>query len=143
MVQRKDPRTRHGHRSAAENAAYTEIPRGADLTWPEAPGHWHDAAQRWYLSLQVSAQVRDYQQSDVALAFVLAEDLARHLAYERQPIGGNAMSAFLTGCRELLATPAERRRLGLELAAPDSAHEGAALAAVESISGRRRDGGSA
>lgn len=137
MSERKDPRMRHGHRSKAENA-HDAVPPGADLTWPEAPERWHHAARDWYLSLQVSAQVRDYQQSDVALAMILAEDLSRHLAYERQPIGGNAMNAFLTGCSALLATAGDRRRLRMELARPDTVHEGAHLAAVESIGARRK-----
>lgn len=124
---------RDGHRSKAEDGhdEVTTMPVG----WPEAPERWHYAARDWYLSLQRSAQVVDYQQSDVALAVILAEDLSRHLAYERQPAGGNAMAAFLTGCRELLATAGERRRLRMELARPEPV-DGAHLAAVASISDR-------
>jgi hypothetical protein len=74
------------------------------------------------------------------LAVILAEDLSRRLVYERQPIGGNAMAAFLTGCRELLATAGERRRLRMELARPEPV-DGARLAAVASISDRRPTSG--
>ncbi|MBO4241463.1 hypothetical protein [Pseudonocardia alni] len=74
---------RHGHRSKAEKA-YDEV-TPMPVEWPEVPERWHYAARDWYLSLQWSAQVVDYQQSDVALAVILAEDLSRHLAYERRP----------------------------------------------------------
>lgn len=135
MADRKHPNQRHRHESKARGE-YTELPRGADLTWPTAPQGWHDAARRWYESLQVSAQVRDYQASDVALAMILGEDLSRHLNFADQPIGGAALASFLSGCEQLLCSAGSRRRARMELAAPDAGAEHR-LAAVQSLAERR------
>lgn len=135
MAERKDPRMRHGHRTAAENA-HDEVARHP-ISWPAPGEEWHAAARRWYESLAQSGQVVDYQQSDVELAWILADDLSRHLRFDGQPIGAAAVTAFLAGCRDLLATPAERRRQRLELARHGADQEKHRLAAVESISARR------
>lgn len=146
----KRPDMRHGHRTAAEQA-FDEV-EPMPVVWPDVPPApepepgrkpwpydtgWHPIAVNWYSALAASAQSTDYQQSDVATAYVLAEDLSRHLS-TFGPMGGNALSAFLSGCSSLLATAGDRRRVKMELARPnpeaDTAHSGA----VASISAARR-----
>lgn len=129
----KRPDMRHGH--GAQNDPFDEVTPMA-VTWRE-PGDWHEAAEAWYLSLQQSAQAIDYQQSDAETAWVLAEDLSRHLAW-KGPMGGNALSAFLSGCSSLLATAGDRRRAKMELARPDAAGDSARDGAVASLSAQRR-----
>lgn len=138
MSQRKHPDQRHGHRSAAENAHDTITPQS--VAWPDPDPSWHEAAADWYLSLAQSAQADTYQQSDAATAYVVAENLSRHLASDG-PMNGNAMGAFLTACEQLLASAGSRRRLKLEMSRPDSVNERAHLSAVSSIADRRPSDG--
>lgn len=133
----KHPAERHGHRTAAENS-YDEV-EGLPVNWHEPGEKWPDAARRWYLSLAQSAQAADYQQSDAETAWILAEDLARHLAF-KSPLGGNAMTAFLSGCSSLLATAGDRRRAKLELSRPNAGQNDAAAGAVASLAARRKRG---
>lgn len=131
---------KHGHRTRAEQAHDTISATidGDTLDWPEPGEHWHDYARDWYLALARSGQARDYTPSDVATAVVLAENLSRNLHYTGS-MSGNALSAFLNGCTDLLATAGARRRVKLELD-----HDGgtdvadAHRAAVTSLTERRR-----
>ena len=133
----KHPDQRHGHRTTAENS-HDEVPPRA-VNWPEPSESWHELARDWYLSLEQSAQSVDYQQSDVTMARVLAEDLSRHLVY-KGPLGGNAMTAFLSGCTDLLASAGARRRAKLELSRGDGGQGDAKAGAVASLAARRGRG---
>lgn len=133
----KRPDLKHGHRTAAEldHDELAPLP----INWPEPAGHWHRAAVAWYRSLGESAQAVDYQQSDVSLAWVTAENLARYLDDDR-PMNGPAMTAFLSANTDLLASAGARRRAKLELARPDVGHDNAAAGAVASLAARRNRG---
>lgn len=131
----KRPDMKHGHRTAAELQHDEMAPM--PVTWPEPGEHWDSAAVRWYRSLEESAQSIDYQQSDVSLAWVTAENLSRYLADDK-PMNGPAMTAFLAANTDLLASAGARRRAKLELARPDGAADAAQDAAVASLAAKRR-----
>lgn len=121
----KHPDRRHGHRTKAENAHDSGpalLGEGESLTWPPPSEHWHEYARDWYLSLQTSGQAISYTPSDVHTARVLTENLSRNLHSDR-PIGGNALSAWLTGAGDLLVTAGARRRAKLELESGPNAHQ--------------------
>ena len=135
----KRPDLRHGHRSRAEQTAFDEVePRS--VTWPDPDPSWHELARDWYRSLGQSAQVAEFQQSDVMTARILADHVSRELS-TRGPMTGNSLAAFLSGCSALLATAGDRRRAKLELARPDSDPDRHRLAAVSSIRDRKPDAG--
>lgn len=140
----KHPDRRHGHRTKAENA-YDSGPallgEGESLTWPEPGEHWHPYAADWYRSLAISGQAISYTPSDVHTARILAENLSRCLVGER-PIGGNALSAWLTGAGDLLVTAGARRRAKLELeSGPNAQQVTAEDSAVASLGAYRRTRG--
>lgn len=139
MSQRKHPDRRHGHRTAAENAHDT-IPAGDALAWPDPDPEWCAPAVRLYDGLRTSGQVRDFQPSDVAVSWMICDQVARHYAYPG-PMGATAIMAIMSGLNDLLATAGSRRRVKLELEQGNDVQEAAQDAAVMSLVGRARPGG--
>lgn len=129
----KRPDMRHGH--GAQNDPFDQV-APEPVTWPEPSADWHELARDWYLGLQQSAQVIDFQQSDIGVARIMAEDVSRNLHY-RGPMSGNALSAFLSGCSDLLATAGARRRAKLELSRPNTGPSEAATGAAASLAAHR------
>ncbi len=98
-----------------------------DCEPPPAKASWHPVAKGWYESLAVSGQSWWYQASDWATAYLLAEEMDRHLkpqvfmvTKEGVPLKahrpmGPALAAILKGATNLMATEGDRRRLRIEL----------------------------
>jgi hypothetical protein len=90
---------------------------------------WHKTAKLWYNSLAESGQRLEYQPSDWATAYVVAESLSRDLKDQvlginpesgevimgRIPLKGASLAAYLKAFTALGATMGDRRRLGMEL----------------------------
>lgn len=95
---------------------------------PLPDDNWHRVARMWYCSLKRSAQSLYYQDSDWAVAFMLAETLSRELKpkfvgwneeeakaeYAVSPISGTSLSSILKGMASILATEGDRLRVRLE-----------------------------
>lgn len=125
---------RHGHRSAAENAA-TKAEGAASVVRPEPDADWHPVALRWYESLSESGQSQFYEPSDWATAYLMAESISRDLKpqfvgfaqtgrdtteaeFATIPLKGASLAAYLKAMSDLLATEGARRRASIELQRP-------------------------
>jgi hypothetical protein len=89
---------------------------------------WHRVARMWYCSVKRSAQSLYYQDSDWAVAYMLAETLSRELKpkfvgwneeeakaeYAVSPISGTSLTAILKGMASILTTEGDRLRVRLE-----------------------------
>lgn len=99
-----------------------------ECTPPPAKASWHPVAKGWYESLAVSGQSWWYQASDWATAYMLAEEMDRHLKPQvfgfnektgeplkaHRPMGP-ALAAILKGMTGLMVTEGDRRRARIEL----------------------------
>lgn len=127
-----------GHRTKAELAGAEVIDldeidedliREARSGQIPAEQSWHPVALNWYNSLPESGQSIYYQPSDWAIAYLLAESLSRDFkpqvvgineetgepVFERIPLKGASLGAYLKGFTALLATEGDRRRMQIEL----------------------------
>lgn len=103
---------------------------GDELAEPEY--EWEPIAVAWYLSLTRSGQAIFYEPSDWQTAYMLAEQIHRHLtpkpvqtgadeegnptfSWIPVPMPGAALNALLKGMSSLMTTEGERRRLRIEL----------------------------
>lgn len=131
---------RHGHRAKAELAAVDTSAKGSTpVEWPEPEQHWHPAVTRWFRSLQTSGQAVWFEPSDVAAAVYAAEGMNQNLSGEK--FSAMLFTAVWTAMGDLLTTEASRRRLRIELEKAQAEPDPEYLAAVESISSRRRPSG--
>ena len=94
----------------------------------KANSKWHPVAKRWYESLSKSGQSVFYEESDWAVAWLLAESISRELSPQvvkvldngqvikaHTPPTGAALAAWLKGMTALLVTEGDRRRAQIEL----------------------------
>jgi len=104
---------------------------------PAADKDWHPIAKRLYNSLKKSGQADFYQQSDWALAWSICEDLS----YYKTPLtnrdgeqyskrSGQMLQTIYTAMERLLVTEGDRRRVRIELSAPEEEGESAAVLAI-------------
>lgn len=84
---------------------------------PPAKSEWHKIARDWYNSLKKSGQSALYEPSDWMYAVYVAELMSRNLN-QGQKVSSQLAAQVLTAATNLLATPGERRRLGVELGSP-------------------------
>ena len=108
------------------------------VTIPEADENWHPIAKRMWDSLATSGQADFYQDSDWATAYMLMDNLSIYSQprvdrdgieyHKRSP---EMFKAILSGLASLMVTEGDRRRLRLELSAPDDGEGDAALYAIE------------
>jgi hypothetical protein len=122
---RADQRRRH---TKQEDQPDTP-PGAANVEIPDPDPEWHAVAKLWYRSLADSGQSIYYEPSDWAMAFLLAESMSRDLepqaigiaertgeaVFERVPLKGASLSAYLKGMTALLVSEADRRRASIEL----------------------------
>jgi hypothetical protein len=96
---------------------------------PKADPAWHVVAKQWYESLAKSGQSEFYEESDWAMAYLVAESISRDLSEqfvginertgepvrEFIPMKGASLSAYLKAMSALMVSEADRRRAGIEL----------------------------
>jgi hypothetical protein len=96
---------------------------------PAADQEWHPVAKQWYDSLEKSGQCEFYEASDWAMAYLVAESISRDLepqfvgiaeksgevVFEKVPMKGASLSAYLKAMSALMVSEADRRRAGIEL----------------------------
>lgn len=126
------PRTRKG---ADQREVTKGVARPVEI--PDADPEWHPIAVMLYDSLLNSGQSDYYQQSDWAFAWSLCEDLSM---YKRPLISkdgdeyykrsGQMLATIYAAMSNLLVTEADRRRVRIELEAPEGEEQSAALYAI-------------
>lgn len=105
---------------------------------PAADSKWHPIAKRLYNSLKTSGQADFYQNSDWALAWSICEDLSvykmpkydRITGEEYYKRSGQMLQTIYTAMERLLVTEGDRRRVRIELSAPEEEGESAAVLAI-------------
>jgi hypothetical protein len=107
------------------------------VTIPEADPDWHPIALMLWEGLIASGQSDFYQQSDWAFAYSLMEDLTRYKEPYRVDLdtgeinygkrSGQMLQTIYSAMERLLVTEGDRRRARLELTAPDTSDEDAAV----------------
>lgn len=102
---------------------------------PEPDPEWHPIATMLWESLAASGQSSYYQQSDWAFAYSLCEDLTRY----KEPLvnketgetyfkrSGQMLQAIYSAMSNLLVTEADRRRVRIELTAPEPEEDDAVV----------------
>ena len=119
-----------------------EVKRGEmrPVVIPEPDPEWHSIALMVWESLSTSGQADFYQQSDWAYAYNLCEELTVYktnavtdketgeiLYYKRSP---EMFKGLLSGLSALLMTEGDRRRVRVELTAPEPEEQPAAVLAI-------------
>jgi len=104
---------------------------------PAADRNWHPIARRLYNSLKTSGQRDFYQNSDWALAWSICEDLSvyKEPCHDRNGVeyykrSGQMLQTIYTAMERLLVTEGDRRRVRIELSAPEEEGESAAVLAI-------------
>lgn len=127
-IPKRDDERRRRNKPVVETTV-VEADVDPEYVVPEADPKWHPIASQWYLSLAQSAQAEFYQPSDWATAYILAESISRDLnpqfvavsettgeaIYERIPMKGASLSAYLKGFTALMVTEGDRRRARMEI----------------------------
>lgn len=118
-----------------ENKPVVEIttaPAAVVVPVPDADPDWHPVAIRLFEALAKSGQVRYYEPSDWAVAYLMCESISLDLKpqfigfaqtsresseaeYAVIPLKGASLAAYLKALGSLLATEGDRRRASLEL----------------------------
>lgn len=98
------------------------------VTIPHADPDWHPIAIRLYKALKSSGQADFYQNSDWALAYSLCEDLSHYKRSSKR--SGQMLQTIYSALERLLVAEGDRRRVRIELHAPDDEAEPAAVLAI-------------
>lgn len=110
----------------------TAAPAAPEVPVPEVDPEWHPVAKRLFEALGRSGQVRFYEPSDWAVAYLMCESISLDLKpqfigfaqtardetqaeYAVIPLKGASLAAYLKALGSLLATEGDRRRASLEL----------------------------
>ncbi len=104
---------------------------------PALDPDWHPIARRIYEGLMTSGQAEFFQNSDWAMAFSLCDDLSHYKKpyvnrdgieiHKRSP---EMLKAILGGLERLAITEVDRRKVRIELHAPEPEQDDATVLAI-------------
>lgn len=97
---------------------------------PHMDHDWHPIAQKFWKSLKTSGQADYYQDSDWAFAYSLCDDLSYYKKGVKR--SGQMLQSIYSAMERLLVTEGDRRRVRIELHAPDDGTEDAEVLAIDS-----------
>ena len=127
------PRERRG----GDNSSVTKG-TALPVSIPEADPDWHPIAIRIYDSCRSSGQREYYQDSDWAILWSLCEDLSMYKkpsvsrdGEEYHKRSGQMLQTIMASLSNLLVTEGDRRRVRIELQAPEPVTEPVSLRAVK------------
>lgn len=111
-----------------------------EATVPEMDEDWHPIAKMLWQAMLESGQSDFYQSTDWAIAYSLCEDLTRYkepqvnsktgeLYHKRS---GQMLQTIYSAMGDLLLTEGQRRRIRMELAAPEDDETPASVTAIAS-----------
>lgn len=112
-----------------DEGAQIEGTASTEVTMPPADEEWHRIAKQLYESLADSGQSEFYEPSDWAMAYMIAESISRDLepqvvgiaertgeaVFEKVPMKGASLSAYLKSFNALMVSEGDRRRNGIAL----------------------------
>ena len=104
---------------------------------PAADPKWHPIAKRLYNACKTSGQSDFYQNSDWMMLWSVCEDLSFYKTprvsrdgEEYSKRSGQMLQTIYTAMERLLVTEGDRRRVRIELSAPEEEGESAAVLAI-------------
>lgn len=104
---------------------------------PHMDPDWHPISKMLWKSLKSSGQADFYQNSDWAFAWSLCEDLSMYKkplvskdGEEYHKRSGQMLQTIYAAMERLLVTEGDRRRVRIELSAPESEEEPASVTAI-------------
>lgn len=100
-----------------------------DVKWPRPDPEWHKIARDLYLACKASGQADFYQQSDVALLYSLCDDLS-FVKNQGARRSAEMLKGIYAALTTLLVAEGDRRRVRIELQAPEEESEPAAVLAI-------------
>lgn len=93
-----------------------------------SPG-WHPLMKDWFRSLKESGQSQFYEASDWQTARLLAEIMSQELN-SGEPVKAAMLGEFNRAAASLMTTEGERRRLRVELQAPQAQEDGGKVVSI-------------
>lgn len=129
IPKRTEERTRRN--TTTESGASNQVTKGVatSVSWPKADPAWDDFTKDWYNGLKKSGMSDYYQQSDVAMARIIANEMS---IYQRDSRRSSMMfAALMTAMTGLGVTEGERRRMRIELEAPKEQKDTAGVTALK------------
>lgn len=129
IPKRTEERTRRNKHT--ESGASNEVSKGVatSVSWPKADEAWDDFTKDWYNGLKKSGMSAYYQQSDVAMARIIANEMS---IYQNETRRSSMMfAALMTAMTGLGVTEGERRRMRIELEAPKELKDTAGVTALK------------
>lgn len=110
------------------------------VTIPEPDENWHEIAKLLWESLKTSGQSDFYQNSDWALAYSICDDLS----YYKKPLfykdgteyhkrSGQMLQTIYSAMERLLVSEGDRRRVRIELSAPQVDEDDVGEAAADEL----------
>lgn len=99
-----------------------------EVSIPHKAVDWHPIAVKMWDGLKTSGQADFFQNSDWAFAYSLMDDLSYYKKSGKR--SGQMLQSIYTALERLLVTEADRRRVRIELSAPEPEGDGAAVLAI-------------
>lgn len=99
-----------------------------EVTIPHKNQEWHPIAIRLWDGLKTSGQADFFQNSDWAFAYSLMDDLSYYKSASRR--SSQMLQSIYSALERLLVTEADRRRVRIELSAPEPEGQPAAVLAI-------------
>lgn len=90
------------------------------VEWPPPKEDWEEFATDLYEACQISGQASFYQQSDIAMLRSLCDDLS-YVKRQGNRRSGQMLQTIYSTLTGLMVTEGDRRRLRIELSAPETA----------------------
>lgn len=133
VPKRSEARTR---RNKPENEGSVSLSKGIARGGrpPAAKAHWEKAVKDWYNALKKSGMADYYEQSDWAMAVIIAEELDAYYKFAAAPGGKRSammLQAIFSAMDSLGVTEGERRRMRIELEKPKEEETPAELIAID------------
>lgn len=98
------------------------------VTIPHKAQDWHPIAVKMWEGLKTSGQADFFQNSDWAFAYSLMDDLSYYKKSGKR--SGQMLQSIYSALERLLVTEADRRRVRIELSAPEEDEASAAVLAI-------------
>ena len=99
-----------------------------EVSIPHKSQDWHPIAVKMWDGLKTSGQADFFQNSDWAFAYSLMDDLSYYKKSGKR--SGQMLQSIYSALERLLVTEADRRRVRIELTAPEPEEDGAAVLAI-------------
>lgn len=127
MPKRSDERTRRN--ATGEDGVALKKGVALSFTWRPANTEWDEAVINLYESLSQSGMAAYYQQTDADYAWLICDEFSE---YRKSPRKSAVMfSGLIASLAGLGITEGERRRIHIELDAPQAEVKSAGVVAIE------------